>query len=170
MAIAESRIDGSRLGHGLRLSRFARLFADSGRAAEYNFNHHKVRSLAEEGAGESSRLFYGADMSGDAHIHMNAILAEANAITPIHLGDGMSAGIPVKNVEASSPVTTRQARSNAPQRLHTYKVKKSRHSRLFCRGSSAVRTYFLAASFISIGTNRSGLEARFTILSEYSSL
>ena len=82
-----------------------------------NFNLRKERSLAEEGAGESSRLFYGADMPGDAHIHPIAIRAEAKAVTPIHLKYGMSVGSPVKNVETNSPATTRQARSNAPQRL-----------------------------------------------------
>ena len=87
------------------------------RDRQQNINHHKERSLAEEGDGESSRLFYGADMPGDAHIHLNAIQAEAKAVTHIHLGYGMSAGSPVKNVEASSPAPTRQARSYAPQRL-----------------------------------------------------
>ena len=82
-------------------------------------DHQQERSLAEEGAGESLRLFYGADVPGDAHIHLNATRAEAKAETHVHLGDGMSAGFPVKNVEASSPVTTRQARRNAPQRLAT---------------------------------------------------
>ena len=51
--------------------------------------------------------------------HLNATRAEAKAETHVHLGDGMSAGSPVKNVEASSPATTRQARSYAPQRLAT---------------------------------------------------
>ena len=82
-------------------------------------DHQQERSLAEEGSGESLRLFYGADVLGDAHIHLNATRAEAKAETHVHLGDGMSAGSPVKNVEASSPATTRQARSNAPQRLAT---------------------------------------------------
>ena len=58
-------------------------------------------------------------MPGDAQINLNEIRAEAKAVTPIHLGDGMSVGSPVKNVEASSPAPTRQARSYAPQRLAT---------------------------------------------------
>ena len=80
----------------------------------------KERSLAEEGDWESSRLFYGADMPGDAHIHLNTIRAEAKAMMPIHLKYGMSVGSPVKNVETSSPAPTRHARSNAPQRLATH--------------------------------------------------
>ena len=57
-------------------------------------DHQQERSLAEEGAGESLRLFYGADMPSDAHIHLNATRAEVKAETHIHLGDGMSAGSP----------------------------------------------------------------------------
>ena len=58
-------------------------------------------------------------MLDDAHIYLNSIRAEAKAVTPIHFGYGMSVGSPVKNVETSSPATTRQARSYAPQRLAT---------------------------------------------------
>ena len=51
------------------------------------------------------------------YIHLNAIHAEAKAVTPVRLGYGMSVGSPVKNVETSSPAPTRHARSYAPQRF-----------------------------------------------------